>query len=169
MNSVLFGGKPTRIKGGLPKVGKEAPDFTFVKSDMKEQSLFDYTEKVKIVLGIPSVETGVCQTEMRKFNEKAASMEDVKVLFVSKDLPFAQKRFCAAEGIDKIEVGSDYRYNDFNDEFGTEILEGNFKGLSARCAFVLDENNIVRYAELVPEIGQEPNYEAILEAVEKYA
>lgn len=166
MNSILFGGKPTRIGGDVPHVGDKAPDFTFVRGNMQEFSLYDYSEKVKIVLGIPSIETGVCQKEARTFSEKVAGMANVKVLFMSKDLPFTQKKFCATEGIENIDMGSDYRYNDFNEEFGVEILEGDFKGLTARCAFVMDAKNTIKYVEVCKSIGDEPNYDKILDVVQ---
>ncbi|MBX7241109.1 MAG: thiol peroxidase [Bacteroidia bacterium] len=167
-NSIKIGDKNIKIAGGIPQVGEEAPDITFVKNDLTEISLYDINEPVKVILGIPSIDTGVCQTETRKFNELMSEFEGVKTLIISRDLPFAQKRFCGAEGIANVELGSDYRYNDFNQDFGVEIMEGSMKGLSARCAFVVDSKFVIRYSELVPSIGMEPDYDAILKVVEKY-
>ena len=167
-NSIKIGDKSVKIMGGVPKVGDEAPDITFVRNDMAEASLYDINEPIKVVLGIPSIDTGVCQKETRRFNEIMAEFEGVRTLIISKDLPYTQKRFCGAEGLSNVELGSDYRYNDFNQDFGVEIIEGAMKGLTARCAFVIDSKFIIRYVEIVKSIGDEPNYDAIIEVVEKY-
>jgi thiol peroxidase len=168
MSSVKLKGTPYPIKGDLPQPGAEAPDFTFVKSDLSEANLIDdFDGKVKVIIAVPSLDTGVCQTETRKFNEALGQRDGVVGIVISKDLPFAMNRFCEAEGIKNVVIGSDFRYSDFINEFGTEILSGPFKGLSARAVFVVDKKNMVRYTELVPEIGQEPEYDKALAAVDK--
>lgn len=167
MSSVKLGGKPYSIIDEIPLPGIEGPDFTFVKSDMGESSLYDdYEGKVKVLIGIPSIDTGVCQAETRKFNEEIDKREGVVGIVISKDLPFAMNRFCEAEGIKSVITGSDYRYNDFITSYNTEILSGPFKGLSARAVFVLDQKNKITYSELVPEIGEEPKYGDVLKAVD---
>ncbi|MCI4667580.1 MAG: thiol peroxidase [Bacteroidia bacterium] len=167
MSSVKLGGRPYSIIDDIPLAGIEAPDFTFVKSDLSESSLYDdYEGQVKVLIGIPSIDTGVCQAETRKFNQEIEKREGVVGIVLSKDLPFAHKRFCEAEGINSVIAGSDYRYKDFMTSFNTEILSGPFKGLSARAVFVVDQNNKIAYSELVPEIGEEPEYDKVLAAVD---
>lgn len=168
ITSIKIGDKSVKLMGEIPKVGDEAPEATFVRNDMSEFSLYDINEPVKVLLGIPSIDTGVCQKQTRIFNEMMGEFEGVKTLIISRDLPYALKRFCGAEGIANVELVSDYRYNDFNQDFGVEIMDGTMKGLSARCAFVVDKDFIIRYVEIVPIIGNEPNYEAIAEVVQKY-
>lgn len=167
MASVKFKDESVRLSGDIPRVGEPAPDFTFVHTDLSEYSLYDYEYKIKVIVSIPSIETGVCQIETRKFNEIMAKYHDVVVLVVSQDLPFSLKRYCGAEGLNNVVPISDFRYNDFSEEFGVGITEGAFKGLTARAVFVVDKKNVIRYAELVPEIGLEPNYDAAVRAVEK--
>lgn len=167
MSSVKLGGKPYSIIDDIPLAGIEGPDFTFVKSDLSESSLYDdYEGMVKVLIGIPSIDTGVCQAETRKFNEELDKRKGVVGIVISRDLPFAMKRFCEADGIESIVAGSDYRYSDFITSYNTEILSGPFKGLSARAVFVLDQKNKIAYSELVPEIGHEPQYEKVLKAVD---
>lgn len=169
MSSVTLGGTRYSIKDDIPMVGAPATDFTFVKGDMSEGNLYDdYEDKVKVLIAVPSLDTGVCQKETRHFNEALAARKDSGVvgLVISKDLPFAMNRFCEAEGIENVTVASDYRYSDFINEYNTEILSGPFKGLSARAVFIIDKKNVVRYSELVPEIGQEPKYDEALSALD---
>jgi len=147
-----------------------AIDFTFVKSDLSEGNLYDdYEGKIKVLIAVPSLDTSVCQTETRQFNEGLSARKDKGVvgLIISKDLPFAMNRFCEAEGIENVTIASDYRYSDFINEYNTEILSGPFKGLSARAVFVIDQSNTIKYAELVPEIGEEPKYDAALKVVDE--
>ena len=151
----------------LLNVGSEAPDFTYVRNDLSEHCLYDFEKKVKVIMGLPSLDTGVCQMQTRKFNQALEKYEDVVGIVISKDLPFAQKRFCVAEGIENVETGSDYRYGDFAEEFGMEITEGHFKGLTARVVFVIDKKNIIQHVELVPDIALEPNYDAALKVIDK--
>ncbi|GAB4404951.1 MAG: thiol peroxidase [Bacteroidia bacterium] len=168
MSFVKLKGTSYPIKDDIPQAGMTASDFTFVKQDMTEGNLFDdYTGKAKVLIAVPSLDTGVCQMETRKFNEALGQREGVVGIVISKDLPFAMRRFCEAEGIANVVIASDYRYSDFINEYNTEILKGPFKGLSARAVFVLDQNNVIRYAELVPEIAQEPEYDKVLAALDK--
>ncbi|MDX2249289.1 MAG: thiol peroxidase [Bacteroidia bacterium] len=169
MSSVTLKGKTYSIKDDIPAVGEKASDFTFVKQDFSEASLFDDFEgKIKILIAVPSIDTGVCQMETRRFNEELGKRgEGVVGIVISEDLPYAFRRFCGAEGITNVVTGSDFRYKDFINEYNTEILSGPMKGLSARAVFVLDKTNTVRYSELVPEISQEPQYEKALAVVDK--
>lgn len=167
MDSVTLKGQQVMILEEFPAVGTKAEDVYYVKANLDEESLYDIDSKVKVLLAVPSLDTGVCQAETRKFNAELGKRKGVTGLVISKDLPFASKRFCEAEGIENIITGSDYRYGDFGKEFGVEMIEGALKGLLARSVFVLDEENTIRYAELVPEILDEPNYEAALKAVDE--
>jgi thiol peroxidase len=167
MATVTLKGKEVQLKGSLPKVGAKAEDFTAVKTDLSEISLYDFEDKVKVIIGVPSLDTGVCATETRTFNKKLESKEGVVGIVVSKDLPFAQRRFCETEGIKNVVALSDYRYNDFCNEYKTEIVTGGMKGLSARAVFVVDKTNVIRYVQLVPEISTEPNYDEVLAAVDE--
>ena len=165
MAKITLGGNPVHTNGDLPKVGTKSPDFTLVKTDMSEASLSDFAGK-KVILNIfPSVETGICSTSVRKFNEMAASLENTVVLCISKDLPMAQKRFCGAEGIENVVMLSGYRNNTFASDYGIDVLDGGFQGLYARAVVVLDTDQKVIYTELVTEIANEPNYEAALKAL----
>ncbi|MEL6671809.1 MAG: thiol peroxidase [Bacteroidota bacterium] len=168
MAEITIGGKPYLLKDDIPGVGMPAEDFTFVKSDMSEGSFMDDIDaKVKVIIAVPSLDTGVCQMETRKFNEALGGKEGVAGIVISKDLPFAMNRFCEAEGISNVIIASDYRYNDFLQEYNTEILTGPFKGLSARAVFVVDEGHTIRYSELVPEVGQEPQYDEALAVIDE--
>ncbi len=167
MSSVKLKGAPYSIKGDIPAAGMPALDFTFVKADLSEASLMDdFDGKIKVLIAVPSLDTGICQMETRKFNEQLSGKPDVVGIVISEDLPFAMKRFCEADGIKNVIIASDYRYRDFINEYNTEILSGPMKGLSARAVFVVDKNNKIRYSELVPEIAQEPQYEKALAVVE---
>ena len=167
MSRVTLKGTPYSIKGDIPEVGEKGLDFTFVKSDLSEASLYDdYDDKVKVLIAVPSLDTGICQMETRRFNQEISQRAGVEAIVISKDLPFAMNRFCEAEGIANVTSASDYRYADFVNEYNTEILSGPMKGLSARAVFVLDKDNTIKYAELVPEIAQEPEYEAALSVVD---
>ncbi|MEM9983854.1 MAG: thiol peroxidase [Bacteroidota bacterium] len=167
MSTITLGGKPFSIKDEIPVAGVPAPDFTFVKDDLSEGNLYDdYEGVVKVLIGIPSINTSVCQAESRRFNEELGKRSGVVGLVISMDLPFAQKKFCEAEGIENVITASDYRYKDFINEYNTEILSGPFKGLSARSVFVLDQKNNITYSELVVEVGDQPEYEKVLAAVD---
>ncbi|HQV37193.1 MAG TPA: thiol peroxidase [Flavobacterium sp.] len=165
MASITLGGNPIHTQGELPKAGSKAPDFNLIKTDLSSTSLSDYAGS-KLVLNIfPSIDTGVCATSVRTFNQKASSLENTKVLCISRDLPFAQKRFCGAEGLENVENLSDFKTGSFGDAYGLTIVDGPLAGLHSRVVIVLDENGMVTYAEQVPEIAQEPNYELALAAL----
>lgn len=165
MAKITLKGNPIKTIGKLPKIGKKAPKFKLVKTDLSTSKLKDYKGK-KILLNItPSIDTGICANSMRKFNEEAAGLENTVVLHVSKDLPFAHSRFCAAEGIENVIPLSDFVNGKFGRRYGVTIKNGPMRGLLSRAVVVIDENRLVTYTEQVPEIAQEPNYEAALEAL----
>jgi thiol peroxidase len=162
MATITLGGNPIHTSGELPKVGSKAPDFQLVKTDLSIASLADFAGS-KLVLNIfPSIDTGVCATSVRTFNQKASTLDNTKVLCISRDLPFAQKRFCGAEGIENVENLSDFKTGSFGENYGLTITDGPLAGLHSRVVIVIDENGIVTHAEQVPEIAQEPNYEMAL-------
>lgn len=161
MAQVTLKGNPFNTVGDLPKVGSSLPDMKLTKSDLTDVSLSTYAGKRKILNIFPSVDTPVCAASVRKFNEKAASLKNTVVLCISADLPFAQKRFCGAEGISNVETLSSFRQS-FAKDIRVEMADGPFKGLCARAVVVLDEANKVVHSELVSEIANEPNYEAAL-------
>jgi len=150
------------FSGSLPSVGSPAPGLRYVKIDRTEASLADHKGNVVVLLMFPSVDTGVCATETRTFNQKASGL-GATVLAVTADLPFALGRFCGAEGITNVETGSDFRYRDA-DAWGTRIAEGGLAGVLGRVSFVIDREGVVRYCEVTPELGTEPDYEAVLNA-----
>lgn len=159
MTTVNFKGNAVAIVGALPQVGEQAPDFKLVTGELAEVTLKDFAGK-RVVLNIfPSIDTGVCATSVRKFNEWASEQENTVVLCVSKDLPFAAGRFCGAEGLKNVITASDFRYNTFGNDYGVLMIEGALKGLTARSVVAIDENGKVVYSELVPEITTEPNYD----------
>jgi len=159
MATITLKGNPIQTAGELPKVGSQAPDFSLLKQDLSRVSLKDYPGK-KVLNIFPSIDTAVCATSVRKFNE-IVSKQGITVLCVSEDLPFATKRFCGAENLDKVVALSAFR-SSFGQDYGVEIKSGPLSGLASRAVVVLDENNKVLYTEQVPEIGQEPNYDAAL-------
>ena len=162
---IRFNGKPVHIAGNKIKVGDKAPDFTLVDKDLKSVSLSDFKGKVVILSVFPSLDTPVCAMQNRKFNEAATNLsDDIVILGISVDLPFAQARFCAAEGIDRVITLSDYMYREFGTKYGFLIDE---LKLLARGVVVIDRDGIVRYVEYVPEVTEEPNYEAALEVAKK--
>lgn len=157
-----FKGNEVNLSGNLPVVGSKAPDFKLIKNDLSEVSLASYTGH-KLILNIfPSIDTGICAASVRHFNQDAAGLENTKVLCISRDLPFAQKRFCGAENIENVETLSDFATGDFGKTYGLEMLDGPLKHLHARVVIVLNENHEVIYSELVSDITIEPNYEAAL-------
>lgn len=161
---VLFKGNPIKIHNTLPSIGKEAPDFTLVKGDLSEATLSSLKGKKKILNIFPSLDTGTCAASVENFEHKSSALGDAILLNISKDLPFAHKRFCEAKGIKKGETLSAFR-SSFGKDYGLEIADGPLKGLLARAVLVLDEQNHVIYAELVSEITQEPNYNKAIEAL----
>lgn len=161
MTSVTLKGQPVTLSGTLPKVGMSAPDFTVTKCDLSEISLKNYLGK-KIVLNIfPSLDTPTCAMAMLRFNEIATKHKNLLVLCVSADLPFAQKRFCAAEHVDNVQPVSIFRHPQFGKTYGVQITDGPLSGLLARSVVLIDEQGKIIYTELVNEIAHEPNYDAI--------
>ncbi len=165
--TVKLKGSQVLLSGFIPEVKEIAPDFTFVMQDLTEKSLYDFEGLNKVILALPSLDTGICALETKKFNEKLATMNNVVCLVVSKDLPFAMKRFCAAEGIENVKPASDFRYGDFGKEYNLEMVNGPLKGLLARAVFILDKENRIHYVELVPDITYEPEYDKALKVLSK--
>ena len=162
MASITLGGNPINTNGELPKIGSKAPSFSMVKNDLSVVTLKDF-EGSKLVLNIfPSIDTATCATSVRKFNEQASQLKNTKVLCISRDLPFAQKRFCGAEGLENVINLSDFKDGSFGKNYGLEITDSVLAGLHSRVVIVLDENGTVTYTEQVPEIADEPNYENAL-------
>ena len=162
-DEVTLRGNPVTLVGEPVNVGDTAPDFVAVKQDMKEAKLSDYTGNTVVLSVVPSVDTKVCAIQTKAFNEKAAALgEDVVILTISMDLPMAQKRFCAAEGIDQVVTLSDYRYWDFGKAYGQRIKES---GLLARAIYVIGPDGIIKHKQIVPELTTEPDYEAALKAI----
>ena len=165
MATVTLKGNPLNTLGTLPKAGSNAPGFSLTKGDLSNIHLDDY-KGAKVVLNIfPSVDTGTCAQSVRQFNKEAAELKNTKVLCVSKDLPFAQARFCGAEGIKNVEMLSDFRDGNFGKAFGLEFVDGPLKSLHSRAVIVLDEEGKVVYTEQVAETVDEPNYKAALEVL----
>jgi thiol peroxidase len=165
MATVISGGKPVQTNGELPKTGAQAIDFSLVKTDMTTVSLRDLAGQ-KLILNIfPSIDTSTCAASVRRFNQEAAVLANTKVLCISRDLPFAQRRFCGAEGLDNVENLSDFKDGSFGKDYGVELLEGRLAGLHARAIVVIDENGKITYTELVPNISDEPDYNAALAAL----
>ena len=162
MASITLGGNPINTNGELPKVGSKAPEFQLVKNDLSITSLADFAGSNLVLNIFPSIDTGTCATSVRTFNAKASALENTKVLCISRDLPFAQKRFCGAEGLENVVNLSDFNTGNFGKDYGLEITDSVLAGLHSRVIIVLDENGIVKYTEQVPEIADEPNYELAL-------
>ena len=165
MASITLGGNPAETNGSIPSLNTTAANFTLTAVDLSSKSLNDYDGFRKILNIFPSVDTGVCAASARKFNEEASSLENTKVLCISRDLPFAQSRFCAAEGLENVEMLSDFKDGSFGKEYGLEITKSAFTGLHSRVVLVLNEKNEIIYSEQVPEIGQEPDYASALKTL----
>ena len=164
MTDITLDGTPVHTHGSLPTVGTKAPAFTLVGNDLSPVTLADFAGSRLILNIFPSVDTGICATSVRTFNERAAGLDNAKVLCISRDLPFAQARFCGAEGIENVTVASDFRTT-FGETYGVTMINGPLEGLLARAVIVLDEKGNVTHSQLVPEIKQEPDYEAALAAL----
>ena|SRR6218665_92757 len=162
MATLTIGGNPVNTNADLPAVGSTAPNFTLVKNDLSEASSTDYSGKRLILNVFPSIDTATCATSVRQFNQRAAGLENTAVLCISHDLPFAQKRFCGAEGIENVETLSDFKKGTFGQAYGLEMVDGKLNGLHARAIVVLDENQKVLHTELVQNISDEPNYDAAI-------
>jgi len=167
MANVTLGGNAITVNGKFPKAGDSAPDFTLTGQDLKEVSLKDFAGKRKVLNIVPSLDTPVCQSSTRTFNQHASGLDNTVVLVVSADLPFVGGRFCGAEGLNNVTTLSSFRNRDFHSKYGVDVGDGPLKGLTARGVVVLDENDKVIYSELVPEIKQEPKYDAALAALKK--
>jgi thiol peroxidase len=165
MAQVTLKGNPIHTNGELPAVGAKAPDFKLTGGDLKDVSLADFQGKRKVLNIVPSLDTAVCATSTRRFNEAAGKLENTVVLVVSADLPFAAKRFCTTEGLQNVVPLSLMRDRKFAQDFGVLLTDGPLAGLCARAVVVLDEKDTVVYRQLVPEIGQEPDYDQAIRAV----
>jgi thiol peroxidase len=165
MADITLKGNKINTIGNLPKVGEKAPDFTLTTVALSQKNLSDFAGK-KVILNIfPSVDTGTCATSVREFNKKAANLDNTIVACISRDLPFAQARFCGAEGIDNVVMLSDFATGSFGKDYNLEITNGPLANLHSRAIVIVDENGTVSYTEQVPEIVDEPNYEAALKAL----
>ncbi|MDR5804023.1 thiol peroxidase [Caballeronia sp. LZ001] len=162
MSQVTLGGNPIDVRGTFPSAGQQAADFTLVGADLGDVKLAKFAGKRKVLNIVPSLDTPTCATSTRKFNEAAAGLDNTVVVVVSGDLPFAAKRFCTTEGIENVVTASTFRGHEFAEAYGVDVTSGPLKGLTARAVVVLDADNKVLHSELVPEIKQEPNYDAAL-------
>ncbi|HTV86420.1 MAG TPA: thiol peroxidase [Dyella sp.] len=165
MSQVTLKGNPIKIDGQLPAVGQQAPAFSLVAKDLSDATLASFAGKRKVLNIFPSVDTPTCATSVRRFNEKAGQLDNAVVLCISADLPFAQARFCGAEGLDHVATLSTMRGHDFLKNYGVAIASGPLVGLAARAVVVLDAHDKVLHTELVGEIAHEPNYDAALAAL----
>ncbi len=162
MAQITLKGNAINTIGNLPEVGSKAPGFTLVKNDLSMGSLSDY-KGTKVVLNIfPSLDTGTCAASVRRFNQEASKLNNTKVLCISKDLPFAQARFCGAEGLEDVINFSDFRTGEFGKAYGVEIADGPLAGLESRAVVIINEDGIVTYTQQVPEIVDEPDYDSVL-------
>jgi thioredoxin-dependent peroxiredoxin len=165
MAETKLGPVTVHTKGELPATGSTATDFTMVNHEMKEVSLHDFKGQHVVLNIFPSIDTRVCAMSVREFNKRASSLQNTTVICISRDLPFALRRFCGAEGIDKVVVLSDFRNHEFGSAYGTELTDGAYQGLHARAIVVVDKDGKVKHTELVPVIGQEPNYDNAINAI----
>lgn len=165
MAHVKLGDNTITTNGNLPAVGSKLPSFVLTGNDLADVTSEGFSGKSVIINIFPSVDTGVCANSVREFNKRITALGNTVVLCVSRDLPFAMKRFCGAEGIENVVTASDFRHAGFADAFGVEMQDGKLRGLFARAVVVADATGTVRYTELVPAIGQEPNYEAAINAL----
>lgn len=165
MATITFKGNPIHTSGELPAVGGAAPDFVLVDGDLNDVSLSTYQGKRKLLNIFPSLDTPVCATSTKKFNQSASGRPDAVFLMISADLPFAMQRFCSSEGMDSVVALSLMRSRKFAKDYGVLIEDGPLAGITARAVVVLDENNNVTYTELVPEIATEPDYDKALAAL----
>jgi len=165
MTKITLKGHPINTIGALPLVGEKAPDFHLVKTDLSRAKLADFIGKRMVLNIFPSIDTGTCANSVRKFNELAAAMEDTLVLCISRDLPFAQKRFCAAEGLEKVIPLSDYENGSFGKSYGLTMEDGPLAHLLSRAIIIIDQEGRVRYTQQVSELSEVPDYQAALEAL----
>lgn len=161
-NVITARGNPLTLEGAPVKVGQKAPDFQVVSNDMKDKSLKDYAGKVLIICSVPSLDTGVCSKETHTFNQRAADLsDDVEILTISRDLPFAMARWCGAEGVDRVVTLSDYKSRSFGERYGLAIKEN---ALLARAVYVVNRDGVITYEQIVPELTSEPDYDAAIAA-----
>lgn len=165
MATTALRGNPVQTNSDLPSVGSKAPAFTLVKQDLSSVTLESLAGKTVVLNIFPSIDTPTCATSVRKFNEKAAGLKDVVVVCASKDLPFAAKRFCGAEGIENVITGSSFRDDSFESAYGVKLIDGPLAGVMARSVVVVGTDGVVKHVELVPEISSEPDYEAALKSI----
>lgn len=165
MAQTKLGEQPANTNGNLPDLNSTAPDFILTGTDMKEIRLRDYAGKNVVLNIFPSVDTSVCASSVREFNKRAASLPDTVVLNIAKDLPFAMKRFCATEGIQHVYLASDFRNLGFGKNYGTELVDSAFAGLFARAVVVINKQGKVAHTQLVPQIGDEPDYDSAIKAL----
>lgn len=165
MATVTLKGNEIKTSGNLPKIGSKAPDFKLTGTDLSTKTLKDF-EGHQLVLNIfPSIDTGTCAQSVRQFNKEASTLKNTKVLCISRDLPFALGRFCGAEGLDNVISLSDYKDGSFGKTYGLDFITGPLEALNSRCVVIIDDKGLVTYTEQVPEIVNEPNYEAALKAL----
>lgn len=165
MAAITLKGNPFTTNGELPQIGSQAPDFKLIATDLSTKSLQDFQGATLILNIFPSIDTGTCATSVRTFNKKAAALANTKVICISRDLPFAQARFCGAEGIENVMTLSDFATGAFGKAYGLEIQDGPLAHLHSRCIVVIDPNGKITHTEQVSEIVDEPNYEAALNAL----
>jgi len=165
MATVTFKGGPVQVAGNEVKVGQVAPDFKLQKNDMADYTLTSSAGKTRVIASVPSLDTPVCDMETRRFNQEAAQLPDVEIVVVSMDLPFAQKRWCGAAGVDKVITVSDHRDASFSRNYGVLISGGALDRLTARAVFIIGPDNKVKYVQYVKEITEQPNYDALLAAL----
>ena len=165
MATITLKGNPIHTVGNLPAVGSAAPDFKLTGTDLKDISLADFAGKWVVLNIFPSIDTATCATSVRRFNQEAASLTGTVVLCVSNDLPFAQKRFCGAEGIERVVAVSGFRHREFAERYGVMLTDGPLAGLMARSIVVIDATGTVRYTQMVGETADEPDYAAALKAL----
>ncbi|CAN5223713.1 thiol peroxidase [soil metagenome] len=165
MATITLKGNPVQTTGDLPEVGSRLPDVRLTDSELRDVTLAEWAGKKKLISIFPSIDTPVCALSTKKFNDYASEHEDTVMLMVSADLPFAQSRFCKEEKLEHVHVLSTMRSEDFANNYGVGIKDGPMAGLTARALLIADENNMVLHSELVPEIGEEPDYDAALRAL----
>jgi len=167
MAHITLGGNPVETSGKLPEIGETAKDFELVAIDLSTKTMSDFKESHLVLNIFPSVDTGVCSASVRAFNKLASEIENTQVLCISRDLPFRQDQFCAAEGLKNVIMLSDFKNGEFGKAYGLLMTNGIFDGLLSRCVIVINKDRKVIYTEQVAEIGQEPNYDAALKVIGK--
>lgn len=165
MSSTRLGDVIVHTNGNIPTPGSSAPDFTLTDNKLNDVSLSSYRGHTVVLNIFPSIDTSTCAQSVREFNRRAAALARTVVLCIAKDLPFAMRRFCAAEGIDRVVTLSDFRSDDFANNYHVEMIDGGMRGLFARVVIVIDEHGVIKHTEVVPTIGQEPDYDAALKAL----